>query len=138
MAGTTMLTVVNCIDFRLFQCLQVCLWELKMQGFIWEGLPKTKNFIEFINRLDGKHFTFDLISIPGGGGHQDHCLHEFLKISDELHKPETIILIGHEDCGYGTTPEQIVQNKRSIQQIFPTKTILPVWLKLNNTWHLLS
>ena len=75
--------VLHCIDFRF-----------------------RKTLGEFLSSKFGE--SYDLVSVAGGvkelvSGSQDHnFILAQLKISHTLHKPNTIVLIQHEDCGaYG-------------------------------------
>lgn len=75
--------VLHCIDFRLRKAL----YEFLMKRFP-EG--------------------YDLVSVAGSvkrllqDGPDNNFVLEQLQISDRLHRPQTIVLISHEDCGaYG-------------------------------------
>ena len=75
--------VLHCIDFRF-----------------------RKTLGEFLNSKFG--YSYDLVSVAGGVKRlisdpaENNFILEQLKISDTLHKPNTIVLIQHEDCGaYG-------------------------------------
>ena len=75
--------VLHCIDFRFRKALG-----------------------EFLNSKFGD--SYDLVSVAGGVKRlisdplENNFIVEQLKISNVLHKPNTIVLIQHEDCGaYG-------------------------------------
>jgi len=91
--------VLHCIDFRFRKALG-----------------------EFLSSKFGD--SYDLVSVAGGVKRlisdpaENNFIIEQLKISNTLHKPNTIVLIQHEDCGaYGgskafNTPQQEVKHQR--------------------------
>ena len=50
-----------------------------------------------------------------------------LDVSLELHTPKNIILTGHEDCGAGTTFEELQEKEKEYKKRYPNSNIFTKW-----------
>ena len=75
----------------------------------------------------------DVINIVGGGAELDNYKifgKTVLDVSLELHTPKNIILTGHEDCGAGTTFEEL-QKEKEYKKRYPNSNIFTNGLLIN-------
>jgi len=71
---------------------------------------------------------FDRIAVAGGAGNTG-LLFYHLDLSQRLHHPDTFILIGHEDCGYGATKEDLMTNFNRVRVELPNSdTVRAFWI----------
>lgn len=98
--------IVNCIDFRYQSHIQEYIKELSIKGDV------------------------DVINIVGGGAKLDNYKisgKTMLDVSLELHTPKNIILTGHEDCGAGTTLEELQEKEKEYKKRYPNSNIFTKW-----------
>ena len=100
--------IINCIDFRYQSHIQDYIKELSIEGDV------------------------DIINIVGGAAKLDNYKTSgktMLDVSLELHTPKTIILTGHEDCGAGTTIEELKQKELEYKERYPNSNIITKWFE---------
>ena len=100
--------IISCIDFRYQSHLQKYIEETSMENDV------------------------DVINIVGGAAKLDDYKKSgktMLDVSLELHTPKTIILAGHEDCGAGTTLEELKQKELEYKERYPNCNIITKWFK---------
>ena len=84
---------------------------------------------------------FDRLSIAGGASPHLSPFNNTmgsLELSGRLHSPDTLILTAHEDCGAGTTLEDLQRVLADVRKTFPGKSASAFWVKLNGSWEAVS
>lgn len=86
-----------------------------------------------LRSLDIRFGDFDRVSIAGGASPRNDTIVS-LELSGELHSPSVFILTAHEDCGAGTTLEDLRKVLADVRRAFPDKQVSAFWVKLNWSW----
>lgn len=70
----------------------------------------------------------DRVAVAGGAGNTG-LLFYHLDLSQKLHEPETFILVGHDDCGYGATKDDLLKSLMRVRQELPQNdTVRGFWI----------
>lgn len=84
---------------------------------------------------------FDRLSIAGGASPHVSPLNDTmgsLELSGKLHSPGSLILTAHEDCGAGTTLEDLKRILADARRVFSDKNVSAFWVKLDGSWDIVS
>lgn len=75
----------------------------------------------------------DRVAVAGGAGNTG-LLFYHLDLSQKLHEPEIFILVGHDDCGYGATKDDLLKSLMRVRQELPQNdTVRGFWIYQNDS-----
>lgn len=84
--------IIGCMDFRIQKALNVLITDLKIEmGDV------------------------DRVTVAGGAGNTGLMFYH-IDLSSKLHGPHTFILTAHEDCGYGTTKDDLLKSQSRMRK----------------------
>jgi hypothetical protein len=76
---------------------------------------------------------FDRVSIKGGAGNAEQT-RRHVDLSIKLHNAASIVLTAHEDCGAGTTREDLRRALTLARGAYGHRHIWGFWMYLDGSW----
>lgn len=86
-----------------------------------------------MDALGAHRGRFDRVSIAGGAGNSAQT-RRHVELSIRLHNATSIVLTGHEDCGAGTTRDDLKRALVLARGSYPDRHIRGFWINLDGTW----
>jgi len=76
---------------------------------------------------------FDRVAIAGGAGNAEQT-RRHIDLSIRLHNAASIVLTAHEDCGAGTTQDDLIRALTLARGAYAQRHVRAFWLYLDGSW----